>query len=153
MLKKTIVLTVNPIQRNVKGIRKSLLQEKDYNFQEIFKPGLKEQTTSTKRLTLNLRVNHSIYVQIFHCTQLSLFCKNSFTLNLFWDTKIKQNLNVENAKKKKKLWIKIPAAEHLITTENKEWQDCHDKYQQLSNHYKCQLQADTSHYLQVLHPM
>lgn len=47
MLQKTIVLTVNPMQRNVKGIRKSFLQEKDYNFQEIFKPGLKEQTTST----------------------------------------------------------------------------------------------------------
>lgn len=29
--------------------------------------------------------------------------------------------------KKKKLWIKIPAAEHLITTENKELQDCHEK--------------------------
>lgn len=87
MLQKTSVLTVNPMQRNVKGIRKSFLQEKDYNFQEIFKPGLKEQTTSTKRLTLNWRVNHSIYVQIFHCTQLSLFCKNSFTLRYKNQTK------------------------------------------------------------------
>lgn len=46
--------------------------------------------------------------------------------HLHWDTKIKQNLNVANVQKNK-LWTKIPAAKHLITTENKEWQDCHEK--------------------------